>query len=161
MGKIIETKIDRFDGGITNDPRNPAGNVARVVSNFDVITSPKKMTPYRSSESGDSAPTTSIKRNFCVALRTGTTYSLYALGVQVAQAVRAEVLFKNLTTGAATDLDDSGWDNVGTYQASSGVVSFNLFTYYRRDGHIFFADSNAIGRFDPDGGVPIDPAFLA
>ena len=81
MGKIIETKITRFDGGMVNDPRDPSENTARVITNFDILTDAHRMTPYRSSESGDSAPTTSKKKNFCVALRTGTTYSLYALGV--------------------------------------------------------------------------------
>ena len=151
---IVETKINRFDGGITNDPRNPAGNVGRVVSNFDVITNPYKMTPYRSSESGDDAPTTSIKRNFCVALRdvsaSPDVYSLYSLGV-VSGTGRAEILYKNLTTGATTDLDDNSWTNTANNQSGAGAASFNLFVFYRRTGYIYWGDSNTIGRYDPDG----------
>src|SRR3990167_6085464 len=156
MGTIIETKINRFDGGITNDPRNPVGNVARIVSNFDVITSPNKMTPYRSSESGDDAPTTSIKRNFAIALRTGTTYSLYALGV-VSGAATAEVLYKNLTTGAATYLDDNAWATPSNNQSSTGSTNFNLFVYYRKVGLIFGARAGTnIWAFSPTGSAWAD-----
>jgi len=69
MGKSIETILTRFDGGITNDPRDPAGNTSAMVSNFDILSNPRRMTPYRSSESGDDAAATSQKKNFCVALR--------------------------------------------------------------------------------------------
>lgn len=148
---IIETTINRFDGGVINDPRDPQENTARVVSNFDVLTSPRKMTPYRSSESGDDAPTTSTKRNFAIALRTGTTYSLYALGV-VSGANRAEVLYKDLTTGAATDLDDNAWAAPTANQSPAGATNFNLFVYYRRVGLIIGARAGTnFWAFSPTG----------
>ena len=157
MGQIIETKIDRFDGSIVNDARDPRENVCRVVSNFDVITSPRKLTPYRSSESGDDAPTTSIKRNFTLALRTGTTYSLYALGVVSGQNY-VEVLYKNLTTGAATDLDDNAWAATANNADSSGATNFNLFVFYRKTGFIYGAAAGTrIWRYDPSGSA----AFVA
>ena len=151
MSKIIETTINRFDGGITNDPRNPAENVARMMSNFDVLTSPNKMTPYRSSESGDDAGSTSIKRNFAIALRTGTTYSLYALGVVSGQNY-VEVLYKNLTTGATTDLDDNAWAATANNADSSGATDFNLFVFYRRTGLIYGSSAGSrIWAYDPSG----------
>lgn len=147
----IETKIDRFDGGISNDSRDQRENVCRVVSNFNTITNPRKMTPYRSSESGDDSPTTSIKRNFTIARRTGSTYSLYALGV-VSGTGRAEVLYKDLTTGAATDLDDNAWAAPAANQSPAGAANFNLFVYYRRTGLIYISVANArIEFFSPTG----------
>ena len=143
------TRIDRWDGGIMNDPRDPNVNTARMVTNFDILTNPKKMTPYRNSESGDSAPTTSQKQSFCIALRSGTTYKLYALGV-VSGTGRAEVLMKGLTTGEVADLDDNGWDTPSNNQSSAGTTSFNLFVYYKRVGLIFGARAGtAIWAFDP------------
>lgn len=151
MGKIIETKIDRFDGGIENDSRDPKENTCRVVSNFDVFTNPRKMTPYRSSESGDSSAATRIRRNFCVAIRTGTTYSLYALGRQSA-VNRLEVEYKDLTTGAVNDLDDTAWSATANNQSSSGTPEYNLFVYYQRTGYIYASTTAQIVRYDPDGG---------
>src|SRR3990167_235490 len=138
LGKIVETKITRFDGGMKNDPRDPSPNTCRVCTNFDALTNPYKLTPYPNSESGDSAPTTSRKQNFVIALRTGATFSLYALGV-VSGAGTAEVLFKDLTTGASNDLDDNGWSTPANNQSASGATAFDLFIYYRKVNLIFGA----------------------
>lgn len=149
MGNIIETKINKFNGGMVNDPRDPTENTCRVVTNFDVLTNSYKMSPYRSSESGDSAASTSRKQNFCVALRTGTTYRLFGLGV-VSGTARAEILMKDLTTGAATDLDDADWATPANNQSSAGTTSFNLFVYYKKVGRIFGAKAGTtIWVFDP------------
>ena len=145
---IIETKINRFDGGMVNDPRDPKENTCRVVTNFDILTNPRKITPYYDSESGDSGATTSQKQNFCIALRTGTTYRLYALGV-VSGTGRGEVLMKDLTT-SSNDLIDGGWLTPNNNQSSAGAVSFNLFVYYAKTGLIYgVRASQYIWAFDP------------
>lgn len=51
--KIIETRIDRFDGGWTNDPREEAPTKASAVGHFDIFTRPKRLTPFRDMESAD------------------------------------------------------------------------------------------------------------
>lgn len=153
MGVIRETKLNRFDGGISNDPRDPSANTCRMVTNFDVITNPRKMTQYRSSESGDNAAATSKKQNFCIALRTGTIYSLYALGVK-SGVNTAEVLYKDLTTsgGGANDLADSTWANTGNHQSSADVTEFKLFVYYAKTGRIYGARGGTnIWKYDPSG----------
>ena len=154
MGKVFEQKIDRFDKGIINDPRIDDSRYSQLIKNFDAHTYPKKLVPYRSSESGDTAASTSKKQNFCVALRTGTTYSLYALGVK-SGADTAEVLYKNLTQASANDLIDGGWQATGAaakYQSASGVTNFNLFVYYAKVGRIFGAKAGTtIWVYDPAG----------
>lgn len=148
MGKIIETKINRWDGGMTSDSLNPAESVCSVVTGFDT-TLPRKLVPYRSSEDGDSAASTSQKQNFVIALRTGTTYRLYSLGV-VSGTGKAEVLMKSLSTGASTDLDDNGWDTPANNQSSAGATSFVLFVYYKKTGLIYGAKAGThIWAFDP------------
>src|SRR3990167_10474474 len=154
MGKVFEQKIDRFDKVIINDPRIDDSRYSQLIKNFDAHTYPKKLVPYRSSESGDTAASTSKKQNFCVALRTGTTYSLYALGVK-SGADTAEVLYKNLTQASANDLIDGGWQATGAaakYQSASGVTNFNLFVYYAKVGRIFGAKAGTtIWVYDPAG----------
>lgn len=149
------TTINRFDGGVAVDPRDPRDNVARVISNFDVLTSPKKMTPHRDSESGDSAPTTSRKQNFCIALFDGgtspDTYTVYALGVVSGQTY-AEILYKKLTRNSTEDLTDNLWIATVNNQSGSGTPNFNLFVFYRKTGYIYGARNGShIFRYDPDG----------
>lgn len=155
MGKIVEQKVEIFSGGVTNDPRDTSVGVARMISNFDVLTDPRRMIPYRSSEDGDSASSTSKKQNFCVAIRTGTTHSLYALGVKSASTV-AEVLYKDISTGGTNDLGDNLWTATTNYQAdsaaNSGATQFNLFAYYKKTGYIYGGhESRYIWRYDPSG----------
>jgi len=150
VGQIIETKIDRWDGGIINDARDPRENVAKLVSNFDIVKNPRKMTPHNSSESGDD--TSALERqNFAIALRTGTTYSLYALGVK-SGASTAEVYYKDINTGGSNDLGDNSWTETANNESSAGAGEFNLFVYYAKTGMIY---GSRVGRFiweyDPAG----------
>lgn len=154
MGKTITTIVDRFDGGITSDARDTSEGVSSMLTNFDILTDTHRMIPYRNSESGDSAASTSLKRNFAIALRTGTTYSLYALGGQAAQPGRAEILYKDLTTGASNDLDDDAWASTSNNQSASGSTSFDLFVYYKKTGYIYGAKAGTtIWAYAPGGGT--------
>ena len=49
MGKIFEVKINRFDGGVSDDPREPLFNMGSLIKHFDVFSNPFKLIPYRSS----------------------------------------------------------------------------------------------------------------
>ena len=147
---IIETKIDKFDGGIVNDPRDSRENVARIISNFDILTNPRKMSPYRDSEDGDTDSNNKRIRNFAIALRTGTTYSLYGLGVTTGAGV-AEVYYKNLTDTSTNDLGDGGFTETLNNASASGAANFDLFVYYALQGRIYGAKANVIWAYDPAG----------
>ena len=156
--------IDNFSLGIAQDPRERDTRYAQLIKNFDAHTFKHKLVPFRSSEDGDDAGNTSKKRNFQIALRTGTTHSLYTLGVVSGTTDRAEILYKDLTTGAANDLDDSAWANTGNHQSASDsvLVKFECFVYYRKTGRIYLvkADGDVI-RYDPAGSVAIAEADVA
>src|SRR5579883_1539561 len=67
--------INQFDGGMVNDGRDPRANVCRTCQHFDAFSNPRKLTPYRSFETGDGSAST----NKITAYATdGTT--LYGLG---------------------------------------------------------------------------------
>ena len=91
---IIPKQITDFSLGMTNEPREEDTRYCQLLKNFDAHTFRKKLVPFRSSESGDDAPTTSKKKNFEIALRTGTSYALYALGVVSGTTDRDEILYK-------------------------------------------------------------------
>src|SRR3990167_9307857 len=156
MGKIIETKIDRFDAGIVNDTRDRRSGVAQMITNFDILTNPRRITPYRDSE--DATPSLSLDdvdqvQNFQIALRTGTTYSFYGLGFIVGTST-ARVVYKNITTSSTDDLSDDGWIQAanGTQNSSTGSTDLDLFIYYRKTGLIYGARNGShIWAFSPTG----------
>lgn len=147
--------INSFSGGIVNDPRTPSSNVARVVSNFDILTDSYRMTPYRDSESGATNGANIKLQNFCIAhWLPGATnvYNLFALGVK-SGAGTARVYYKKLTTGSDCDLDDGGWEYPNDGESASGETNFNLFVYYKRTGLIYGAKAGThIWAFDPTNG---------
>lgn len=157
MAKVVETTIDRFDGGITNNPRDARNNVSRMITNFDIFSNPQKLIPRNDTESGDASSSTSKKQNFAVARRTGTTYELFALGVQ-SGASDAEVLYKSLTTGGANDLDDAAWTTPSNNQQGTGTsVSFDCFVYYQNQDEIYsIRDTQFIQAFSPTGSAWVD-----
>ena len=146
--------INNFSNAITNDPRDTGKGLARVVTGFNVSSYPRSMVPYRDSEDGNSNASNDQMQAFCIALRTGTTYSLYGLGRTTA-ADKVRVLYKNLTTGASTDLDDNGWtETTNNVSATQATVNYNCFVYYPRLNMIFGGHgSRYIWEYDPDGGT--------
>ena len=155
----IKTKLDRFDGGIANDPRDPRENTCRAVTNFDIFTNPRKMTPYRSSEDGHSGASTLQPLNFCIAKRSGSgtseVFALFALS-RLSGSDVVGIQMKFLTTGAATDLDDNGWDTPSNNEGSTATRYGNLFVYYRKTDRIYGAHGGtALFSFDLFFIIPI------
>lgn len=156
MTKRVETTINRFDGGIDNDPRAPFEGSARMISHFDTYTNPRKLIPYRSTESGDDAPTTSKKRRF-TALRVtigGTTKNVvYALGVQSGTS-NPQILYKDLTNSGAgaNDLGDNTWSAPGNNNGSATSVQTECFVFYAKQTRLYFGKSlRYITDMDPQG----------
>jgi hypothetical protein len=152
--------INKFDGGIVNDPRTQASGIARMISSFDNLTDSNRLTPYRNSEAGDTLVSDHKIRNFLIALRIGTpiTYSLYGLG-NITGSALAKVMYKDLTTGADNDLDDADWTNTTSEASSAGNGSYNLFVYYKKTGLVYGARANTtIWSYNPAGGSWVDSA---
>lgn len=158
---IHKVKINRWDGGITNNSRDPRSNTSKMVTNFDIFCDPYKLIPYRNSEDGDSSSTTSRKENFCIGKDGSGNYNLYGLGV-VSGTARAEILVKALTTGASNDLDDATWATPANNASASGTTAFDLFVYYERTGLIYGAKAGTtIWAFDPTASAAFDESEQA
>lgn len=154
--------MNKFSGGIVNDLRDPSTGVAKVVSNFDINTSPNRLIPYRSSEDGNSNSANDTMQNFCIAKNTSSPtsandYSLFGLG-RLTASDKVRIFKKNLSTGASTDLDDNTWTETANNVGSAvSTVNYNLFIYYPRLGMIFGAHGNRyIYEYDPDGGTAMN-----
>lgn len=82
MGQIIPTKIVRFDGGQSDDPRSPVLNAGALLKHFDCFSNPHRLTPYRSTEADTSTSVSSTDleqykvRDFILA----SNGKLYGLG---------------------------------------------------------------------------------
>lgn len=151
MQRLVTVTVPIPTGGVTNDPRDQSASVCRACTNFDIVTDRKRAIPYRDSVDGATNQTTQTYQNFAVALRTGSSYSLYALGVDTGTG-NARVDYKDLTTGSAHDLDDNAWASTSNNAAGGGSCSFNLFVYYKKTGRIYLDNgSTAIQKYDPSG----------
>jgi hypothetical protein len=143
--------IQRYDGGIASDPRDPTNGLSRIVSNFDIITNPNSLVPYRDSVDGNSNSANDLMQAWCIALRTGSTYSLYGLGRQTALN-KVRIFYKNLTTSGTTDLKGNGWTETSNNLGTQVTPSYNCFVYYQKSGLIYgYHAGRYIWNYDPSG----------
>ena len=143
MGKIFEKTINNFQGGIANDPRDSRPNVARVISNFDILTDKRRMKPYQDSEDGNSDAGNNKIQNFTIGDKEAAdgTYVLYGLGVQTG-AADAKIFYKEvLISGVNPDLSTATWTAATNGEQTTGDTLFNLFIYYKKTGKIYGARS--------------------
>mgnify|MGYP003403547364 CR=1 FL=1 len=162
MSKPIPFEIRDFSGGNSTIVRGVPTSLAQNVTNFDIYSDPHKLAPLRDLENGDSAASTSTKKNFTMAYWSSTpSWRLFSLGV-VSGSGKAEILMKTLGTGGSNDLGDSGWATPANNQSASGSTSFNLFTFYKKTGKIYGAKAGTtIWTFTPDGSTAFDDSHHA
>ena len=89
MGRIVEEKITRFDGGIADDPREPASNAGSLIKHFNIFSNPFKLTPYRSTEADTetSVSSTDLENYRVQDFQLGLDGKLYGLGRASGSAV--------------------------------------------------------------------------
>lgn len=82
MGLIADEKITRFDGGMSDDPRNPDRTQCSLVKHFDIHSNPYKLIPLRSSEAdtNDGSSATGMKQYDVRDFLLGSNGKLYGLG---------------------------------------------------------------------------------
>src|ERR1700741_462834 len=78
----IIQKLTRFDGGISDDPREPILNAGALVKHFDVFSNPYKLTPYRSTvnDMNDGSTATGMKQYDVRHFQLGSNGKFYGLG---------------------------------------------------------------------------------
>ncbi len=119
MGKTIETKITRFNRGMTPDARSGDNSECQLCKNFDNFSYGTKLTPYKDSEdAGWSSQADTQLQSFLM-----YSNSMYALGV-VSGSAKAN-LAKN------TDMATPSWSSPTNGADSSGTTGFNLFVEYK------------------------------
>ena len=101
MGRIVEEKIIRFDGGLSDDPRQPGFNGGSLVQHLDIYSSPYRLTPYRDSEAdtNTSVSATDLEQYRVQDFQLGSNGTLYGLG-RVAASALPKVFSKATTSGS-------------------------------------------------------------
>ena len=144
MGIIVETVINRFDGGISNDVRDLREGKCQVSKYFDITRYINRLSPYNSTESGNDT----VAREIAQFLTIGTT--VYGYGVQSGTS-RTKIFSK-------TSFTDGVWGTPANAESAALTRDTNCFVAYRYGGltYIFGGQTNRIWKFATDGSAFTD-----
>jgi len=152
LGQIVKTRINRFDGGISNDKRDGwIGSIREgfttryfgLTKHFDVFTYPKRMVPYHKTKADETKTYDIVK--FLVA--TPDTARIYGFGIHTAVPADKQgavyVHNASLSTNGWTLVSSSGTD-VGDNRVE------NVFFYYK--DYIYFWAGAGVCRYEVGAG---------
>lgn len=130
MGKLITTKVTRFDGGMVNDPRSKTVGACRIVKHLDNYTDETRLTPYTDIDfTAVVEPTTAA--NFDLYRIQQIIYSggkWFGLGVQSGTTKPAIYVKSNLND--AWVLGETGGDYASLTTATANPTNFILYRNY-------------------------------
>ena len=140
MGKIITTKIDRFDGGITEDKRSTQSNKFSLTKHFDALTYPHKLVPYRSTEADETKAAKIV--NFLYApYGNSTAFKLYGLGVHTTSKVA-------LYTYDIDTALDSSWSGGSYFLGVNTNRDTEVLFYYKDYIYVFSGNGRYLETLD-------------
>ena len=144
MGLFLEEKITRFDGGISDDPRDPRRNVGSLVKHFDIFSNPYKLIPYRSSEADENDGSTSdgMKQYDVRHFRLGLDGKVYGYGENASG--RPKIVSKATPASGNWTLEATAEGNAARILGAFGEWQSNWY---------FFQGTNQLGRWNIGGTV--------
>ena len=130
--------INRFDGGISNDIRDTDTAVGSLIAHFDILTKQFRLTPYKSTESGQDTASRKITDFVYV------NSKLFGLG---SPSSTATMYYK-------TTFNDGVWsttaNNVTTIAEAARIDGFLI--YYKKTAKIYgCTGSTTVFGYDPTG----------
>src|SRR3990167_7875256 len=139
MGKILENRISRFDGGISNDPREATPNKGSLIKHFDIFSNPFRLTPFRSTEAdtGTSVSSTDLEQYRVQDFQLGLDGKLYGLGRAAGSAVPKVFSKADPTTG--------NWTIEATAQGTGALIR-GCFIEWQSKWYMF-SGTNQISRW--------------
>ena len=131
--------INRFDGGLSDDPRQPISNGASLIKHFDIYSNPFKLSPYRSTEAdtATSVSATDLEQYRVQDFQLGLDGKLYGLGRAAASAVPKVFSKADPTTG--------NWTVEATAEGT-GVLIRGCFIEWQSNWYMF-SGTNQISRW--------------
>ena len=141
MTKIFEQKINRFDGGMANDIREKDTTRFAFTRNFDTLSFPHRLIPYRSYENGNDT-NTRLLTDFVYA-----SSKLHALGINLASSNEPKVYIRTAFTDGAWTTEAANFTSGGTDDKVPGCFVFH-------DGSIFMlSGTTTVDRYYVGGGT--------
>jgi hypothetical protein len=143
MGKIISTRISKFDGGMAQDIREPITDKFSLTRHFEVFSDPYKLSPKRDMEADNTiaADADAMKAYDVNNFLLGSNKYLYALGIKPTTTL-PEIFYKD-------DPIDGLWTAPASAEASAGVKIDGCFIEYKNYLWGFHKASN-----------PTDPSLI-
>lgn len=126
--------LKRFDGGISDDIREPSSNKFSITKHFDIYSNPYRLTPYRDTEADQTGQVSVGKFLLGVDNQTSPpTQYVLGLGKKTGQNYPT-VYYK---TGATLVTDD--WVTTANWTGTIGSVNYELFIEYltATSGHAY------------------------
>jgi hypothetical protein len=107
MGKVFEQILKPSDLGMTNSIRSLNTRFARVIKNFDILTDPTKITPYRDMATDTGAGSAVKLCKYLVARTQASDTAVYQYGLGVKNSTDyAKIYYRTLPVGT--------WDALAT-----------------------------------------------
>jgi hypothetical protein len=146
MSKIVEYKINRFDGGISDDPRESSSNKFVTAKHFDIFSFPNRLVPYRSLEAdtNDGSTSTGMKQYMVKDfVYSSTDAKLYGLG-QTGGGLTKIVYKADATSG--------NWTLPASSEGNGAVINNCFFEF--KDYLLGFQGTNQIFKWGLLSGTP-------
>jgi len=143
MGKIFETTINRFDGGISEDKRSKVSNKYVLAKHFDTFTYPHKLLPYYKTIARENK--SYLITSFVYAPNPSGGYYVYGLGEDANG--KSKVYYLDIDGGGTSWQTPA--NNLSSYNRPSNAEQ--VFFYYKN--YIYMWASNWLTRFDTQGGA--------
>ena len=123
--KIVVVKVDRFNGGISDDVREQLNGVFTITRNFDIFSNKTRLTPYRDTAAADTVDGTSSTMTEFKTENFGYDSSkLFALGRRSSGSALLRILERSVPSG--------NWSLSGSAsQTTNGVPARQCFFPYR------------------------------
>lgn len=137
--------IKRFDGGMSDDIREPAANKFSITKHFDIFSSPYRLTPYR-----DLVADTTGQLGVGALIYTSTSY-LLGLGT-VSGHSWPQIYYK---TGASLITDT--WGNKANWVGTGSQVFYELFVEF--NAALYFWSSTALVKGLVNFGSSLNESF--
>ncbi len=148
--KIIQTIIDRFDGGISEDKRSKTSSKYSLTKHFDALTYPHKLVPYYTTTNVETK--SQLIKDFVFAPRSASTYRLFGHGTTIG-GVNSCVFMIDPTDTDAT------WITEEVSNAGSALSrSLGCFAYYKNFIYMWGGGTKLI-RFQYDSGAAFNDAY--
>lgn len=158
MGKVHQTRVNNFSGGLSEDKRSTDASRFSITKHFDTFTYPHKLVPYYQTEASlglSAGDIEDLKIVKFVYAPFSTGYRLFGFGV-VSGTTRIKVF--TLDIDGTGNLDTENWVAATNGESSAGARSEDVFFYYKGFIYMWKGGTN-LTRFDTATAIAFNETY--